>query len=211
MNVGPVYIFTWDGKRITVGQVAIDQPIQHVPRIITLDDGAVLCVSANTALLARNGQLIPAREAAQGASLLPLYLKNDKNGFWYYQEPGDWHREAKTLGDSYRWRCVSRMVAEWKMGRRCMPGDLVKYKNKDRSDCSPENLDITKGAKRRKRKAKFAEPIFEAARFVNSQSDNHKIADNKVGTSSELLRVTGKFADNLSVNGIFLSVDVVGQ
>ena len=98
------------------------------------------------------------------------------------------------------------MVAEWKTRRRCEPGDSVTFRNKVRTDCHPDNLDVSrKPPKQPKKKVKFAEPIFEAQRFIDHH--NHKIIQVRVDNGRNLFSIRGLEAANLAVSGIFLSVD----
>jgi len=206
VNEGMTFVFTWDGVKVTVGEIEVLPGGLSVAREITLDDDEKIYVSKDTSVLLRSGGLVAADGLSAGTSLLPLYTKLDSSGYLTYQEPGSWHRGAKTTRDSYAWRRVSRMVAEWKTRRRCEPGDVVSYRNKNRTDCHPDNLNIEKKPPRKpKKKVKFAEPVFKADQFV--QRHNHKLLRVRVDTSREMFSIRGPEAANLAVNGIFLSVD----
>jgi hypothetical protein len=203
---GPIFVYTWDGIKVTVGEVEVLPSKLAVAYAVTLDDEETLYTSKGSSLVLRSGDPIPAEELAPETSLLPLYVKLDSAGYLIYQEPGEWHRGAKTTRDSYRWRRASRMVAEWKMRRRCEAGDVVSFRNKNRTDCHPDNLKIEKKIRKQpKKKVKFAEPIFEADRFIRRH--NHKVVRARVDISRELFSIRGLEADNLAVNGIFISVD----
>lgn len=200
------YVYTWDGIKVTVGEIEVLPSKYRVSSKIVLDDGEELYVSPETQVLLRSGEPTNIKNLVEGTSLLPLYTKQDSSGYSIYQEPGEWHRGAKTTRDSYAWRRVSRMVAEWKMRRRCEPGDVVTFRNKIRTDCHPDNLQVVKKPpKRPKKKVGFAEPIFEAQRFINR--NNHQIAGVQVDTSRDLFSIRGPESANLAVNGIFISVD----
>jgi hypothetical protein len=203
---GATFVYTWDGIKVTVGEIEVLPSKLVIAQAITLDDDETLYVSKGTSVLLRSGDPVTADVLSAGMSLLPLYVKLDSSGYLIYQEPGKWHRGAKTTRDSYAWRKVSRMVAEWKMRRRCEPGDVVSFRNKVRTDCHPNNLKIDKKTpKRPKKKVEFAEPIFEAQRFINR--NNHQVARVRVDTSRDLFSIRGPESANLAVNGIFVSVD----
>jgi len=202
----PAYVYTWDGKRVTVGQIRVESARIRVPFRIELDDGSELLVSEDTQIYLRDGQLDFAKHLEPKTSLLPLYLRLDDQGYPTYREPGDWNKGAKTVRDGFNWRRVSRMVAEWRLGRRVAPGDHVSFLDKDRRNCAPENLLIEyRKPKPRKQKAKFAEPIFEAQRFL--EKENHKIDAVQVDISREMFSIRGIGTSNLGVSGIFVSVD----
>jgi len=207
IDKGPIRVFTWDGDRITVGEVEIkDSTRLVIPYCVELDDETKLVLCSETMLLLKTGAPRFPEQLAPEASLLPLYTKADVKGYPIYQEPGEWHRAALTPSDRNRWRRVSRMVAEWKLGRRCAPGDIVSYISKDRMNCAPENLRIhQKDRKKTEKKVEFAEPLFEAQRFINKY--NHKITRVYLDTSRSLLSIRGLGTANLSVGGVFVSVD----
>jgi hypothetical protein len=202
----PVLVYTWDGQRITVGRIQIDDPRVRIPHRISLDDNSILLIDPGTMVLLRDGAPRFPSDLKAGNSLLPLYRKLDSGGYPIYWEPGGWNRSAQTTRDSYRWRRVTRMVAEWKMGRRCRSGDIVSYVSKDRGNCHPDNLKIVhKEIKRPARKVKSIDPLFEAQRFINES--NHKVAQVGVDVSGDLFSIRGLETSNLAVGEIFLSVD----
>jgi len=207
IDKGPVRIFTWNGERVTVGEVEVkDSTRLVIPFRVELDDGSKLVLCTETLVLLRNGAPRFPEQLVSETSLLPLYTKSDSSGYPVYQEPGEWHRAALTPSDRNRWRRVSRMVAEWKLGRRCAPGDVVSYVSKDRMDCSPENLKFhRKERKKTEKKVGFAEPLFEAQRFLDRY--NHKVVRTYLDTSRSLLSIRGLGTANLSVGGVFVSVD----
>lgn len=203
---GLVFVYTWDGVKVTVGEIEVLPSKLVISQELSLDDGGKLYVSGDSSVILRDGTPLMVSDLKPREALLPLYTRLDSSGYTVYQEPGDWHRGAKTRRDSYAWRRTSRMVAEWKMRRRCEPGDVVSFRNKDRTDCHPDNLEITKKPPRcPKKKVEFAEPIFEAQRFIDHH--NHKVQSVKVDVSRSLFSIRGPEAANLAVNGIFLSVD----
>lgn len=206
VNQELIFVFTWDGIKVTVGEIEVLPSSLGVAQEITLDDDTKLYVSKGTAVLLHSGDPASADTLSAGTSLLPLYTKLDSSGYSIYREPGEWHRRAKTTRDSYAWRRVSRMVAEWKSRRRCEPGDVVSFRNNVRTDCHPDNLKFEKKPPRKpKKKVKFAEPIFKAERFIRRH--NHKLVQVRVDTSRDLFSIRGPEAANLAVSGIFISVD----
>ena len=207
LNQGSVRVLTWDGDRVTVGEIVVsDGPMLTIPYRLILDDGAELVFCKETMLLLRNGAPRYPEQLAPKTSLLPLYSKFDSSGYSIYQEPGDWHKNALTPSDRYRWRRVSRLVAEWKLERRCGPEDTVSFVSDDRTDCRPDNLIVTqKKRKKSEVKVKFAEPIFAAQRFIKKH--NHKVISIYLDASRNLLSIRGLRTANIAVSGIFASVD----
>ncbi len=202
------YVFTWDGERVTVGQISIDHKVNGVPQRLELDDGSEVRLGQNTRILMRDETPVPVSELVTGASLLPLYGKIDKRGYFSYREPGKWHRNALTTKDKQPWRFVSRMVAEWKLGRRVRPGDRISFIDKDRRNCSPDNLLIEYVApKQQKQTAKFVKPLLKAHRLVE-KFKNHKVGDIHVDISGEMFSIKGIGIANLSVGGVFICVDL---
>jgi len=157
-------------------------------------------------VLLRNGAPRFPEQLVNGTSLLPYYTKLATKGYPIYQEPGDWHHGGLTPSDKNRWRRVTRMVAEWKLERRCEKEDVVSYISKDRVDCRPGNLKLSrKKRKTTQKKVGFAEPIFEAQRFIDRH--NHKVDRANLDTSRNLLSIRGLETANFSVGGIFVSAD----
>jgi hypothetical protein len=202
------HVFTWDGKRVTVGQIQIGRRVHGVPQRLELDDGSEVRLGQNTRVLMRDEAPVPVSELVVGCSLLPLYLKTDKQGYFQYREPGKWHKNALTTRDKQPWRLVSRMVAEWKLGRRVRPGDKVIFREKDRRNCTPENLLLEHGApKQQKQTAKFVKPLLKAHRLIQ-EFGNHKVGDIHVDISGEMFSIKGIGTANLSVGGVFICVDL---
>jgi len=207
VDAGPTHVFTWDGERVTVGQIEVTEDHRlQIPRRIELDDGNGFSCCVETMVLSRSGGPRFLDQLQPGDSLLPFYLKTDAGGYPVYQEPGDWHLGALTPSDKNRWRRLSRLVAEWKLGRRCEIGDVVSYVSSDRQNVHPSNLRVSrKTRKKTKKKVEFAEPIFEAQRFIDQH--NHKVVGVYLDTSHNLLSIRGLRTANLAVNGVFISVD----
>jgi hypothetical protein len=205
-GAGLTKVYTWDGERVTVGEVEILEDSRlSIPQAITLDDGTTLKVCSETMLLTRSGAPRYPEQIEAGDSLLPLYTKTDGNGYLIYQEPGVWHKCAKTTRDGYRWRPVSRMVAEWKMERRCAAGDVVSFISKDRTNCHPDNLKISRKPRKKMKRSNFADPIIRAHRFIRRH--NHGVTEVRIDISRDLFSIRGVETANLAVDGIFLSVD----
>lgn len=202
----PVHVFTWDGERVTVGLIEIHGPSVQVPLRVTLDDGSEIYLANGGRFVSRENKIVPARDLESGASLMPIYLKEDSDGYPTYREPGDWNKGAQTQRDGWNWRRVARMVAEAKLGRRCRPGDIVRHVDKNRKNCLPSNLFIDyRKPKMTKQKAAFAEPIFEAQRQI--KKINHKIDNLVVDNSREMYFLRGKGITNVGVGGVFVSTD----
>lgn len=207
----PTHVYTWDGERITVGLILIEEASRHVsvPLRLELDDGNQIQISNGMQCLLRDGEDQKAvRDLEVGESLLPLYTKPDGQGYITYYEPGKWNKGALTLKDGFNWRKVSRMVAEHRLGRRVRPGDRIAFIDKSKTNCHPDNLDIQfRAPKQKKTKSKWAEPIFEAHRVIGRI--NHKVDNVFVDTSREMFSIKGIGTRNLAVGGVFLTTDVV--
>lgn len=199
-------MFSWDGERVTVGEVEFSEGPVLIPYRIELDDESSVCVCPDTLVLNRKGAPRYPNQLTPDTSLLPLYQRINKDGYSFYQEPGEWHKKALTPGDRNRWRRVSRMVAEWQLERRCEPGDIVTFRSKDRTNCHPSNLKLIKRERKTTtKKANFAEPLFEAQRFIDRY--NHKVIRAFLDTSCNMLSIRGLGTSNLSLGGIFISAD----
>ena len=202
---GAVYAYTWNGQRVTLGKFMICLPTPQVPTRITLDDEADILV-ARTKVLLREGRMASLSDLKACESLMPLYRRVGRDGYPFYQEPGDWNKGGLTRRDTETWRKSSRLVAEALLGRRCQHGDVIKHKDKNKMNCLPTNLSISHRApKMRAQKAKFAEPLFEAQRFIDKH--NHKIDKIEIALSQEMFSIKGIEASNISVDGIFIAVD----
>jgi len=203
---GPTKIFTWDGDRITIGEIEVGETQTQISYALDLDDGNTLRVSSETMVLLRNGAPRYPEQLEEDTSLLPLYFKFDGDNYTLYRQVGDWRKGALTTRDSYGWRRLSRMIAEWKMGRRCQPGDVVSFVDGNRTNHDPENIKVSQKRPRKpKRKQKFAEPVFKAHEFIRKH--NHKLVQVRLDTSTDLFSIRGLDGANLAVNGIFVSVD----
>lgn len=207
LEAGPSLVLCWDGERVTVGTIIVHDEFREViPHRLDLDDANTFACCSETMVLLRDGAPRYVADLKDGQSLLPLYMKIDSAKYPCYQEPGEWHKKALTASDRNRWRRLSRLVAEWKLGRRCEPGDIVSYVSSNRMDCHPDNLKISrKKRKPTQKKADFAEHLFEAQRFIDQH--NHKVNRVHLDTSRNLLSIRGLGTTNLAVGGIFVSVD----
>lgn len=207
VDQGPIHVYAWDGERVTVGRVVVTDDQQlRIPYTVVLDDGSYFSCCPETMMLLRSGAPRYPEQLEPQESMLPLYLRLDRSGYLTYQEPGDWHNGALTESDKCRWRRVSRLVAEWKLDRRCKAGDVVSFLSKDRANCHPDNLLVTKKKRKKtQKKSSFAEHLFEAQRFIDRH--NHKVKRVYLDSSRNLLSIRGLKTANLSVSGIFVSVD----
>ena len=202
----PTYVYTWDGERVTVGQVTVSGPIIQVPLRIQLDDDTELFIADGGRVVRRDKDTIYVRELADGTSLMPLYLKPDRDGYPTYREPDGWNKGALTRRDGWNWRRVSRMVAESVLKRRCAPGDIVRHIDGNRRNCNPENLRIeVRQPKAQKQKASFAEPIFEALKIIGKL--NHKVETVTLDFSREMFFIKGVETSNAAIGGIFVLTD----
>lgn len=204
----PTHVLRWDGEQITVGAIEV-QALETlaIPYRVELDDGTSFVCCKETMLLTRDaGAPRFIDQISIGTSLLPCYTKLDTAGYPIYQDPGDFHKGGKTPSDRNRWRRLSRLVAEWKMERRCQAGDVVSYISSDRLNCHPDNLKIEqKDRKATEKKVDFVEPLLKAQEFIDH--NNHKVARVFLDTSRNLLSIRGLGTSNFVVGGIFASVD----
>lgn len=202
----PTLVFTWDGSRITVGQALATRCSRGITTDLLLDDGAILHMRPESYVLSKLRTYRRVSDLAVGESLLPLYLKEGSSGPTYH-EFGDWFRGGLAPSDRNRWRRISRMVAEWKLGRRLEKGEIVEHVDGCNFNCAPENLRVIyRKSKPPRKKAKFAEPIFEANRLLHKYS-NHKVAKIETGVSREMFSIRGVGSSNLAVCGVFVCTD----
>lgn len=203
-----VYVFTWDGLRVTVGRVMVTKGKIAVPTRLEFEEGGEVSADADTRVFLRDDYEypVPIREICVGTSLLPLYLKTDKAGFPLYREPGDWPRNAATPRDKIPWRRVDRMVAESNLRRRLLPNDVVKLKDGVKRNCLPDNVFVEQVEPRPRRVTpKFMKAILDAQKVIDDL--NHKVADIHLGISDNLYSIRGIDSDNLAAGGVFVCVD----
>ncbi len=151
--------FAWDGHRIQPTRIYVDpDPLEDVPVLrVVLDNDKSIIVTPDTRMIARDGSVVAASALTSGQSVMPLYLKSDKNGYPMYRQVADHavRAQAPAPCDRKPWRLVSRMVAEWYRGVPIRPGAYVRHQDGDRSNCTPANLFIDPGGKAGRNRVKL--------------------------------------------------------
>jgi len=180
-------VYTWDHteKRITVGlgEAARFIKVAEV-YLVRLDDGQSFRATGNHQWMLRNGEYVDTTALSPGTSLMPLYLSKCSHKYVQYRENDDYHKGGLTRKDKQRTRPVSRMVAEWKLGCRIAPKTWVTFIDGDRSNCNPDNLEITtdKQPARSKSWEPWVKAIINAKAFIkeNNRLDNKNRLNHKV-------------------------------
>lgn len=209
----------WTGQRASV------TPILGVRRLgteqiydVELDDGSVVHVSASAEFVMKSGITRPSFDLEPGDSLLPLYLGEDQLGYPTYQIPG---RVTK--------RKLSRLVAEWKLGKELGPGTFVEHIDGNRKNYHPDNLRISVDPLRARRS--FTPQVVKVYKEVQALFDecaaaspslakivgkgrkkrrkgktNHKITRVTPGPLSEVFTIMVNPECSIAVSGVFLSL-----
>lgn len=170
-----VSVYTWDHEKdcITVGTArqARQTKVAEVVEV-EIDDGFVFRCTPDHPIMLRSGQYCPAGDLKPGTSLMPLYLRVNKRGYQQYKQNGTWRRGAENLVDQWSWRHTSRMVGEWKLGRRLPPQTAVRFKDGDRSNNHPDNLEIVFNALRKPtmKPPPFVKAVSAAQDFVGENA-----------------------------------------
>ena len=206
-------VLVWTGHRLFVS-VATDFRCIGEQQVfdVELDDGSVIKVSASSRFVLKSGVCKMPPELVPGDSLLPLYLDKNSNGYATYQIPG---RVVK--------RKLSRLMAEWMLGKELDPGTYVEHIDGDRMNCCPGNLRISFNQEMAKRSHKnsavktvgaadelFAEcaaasPLM--AKIVKpKRKRNHKVVSVTPGRLGEVFTASVRTMDSLSVSGVFLNL-----
>lgn len=203
----PTPVLTWTGSRISVGHIRVTSARRGVPLCLELDDGHMLFLGPDDMVYTLEGFPVPARELRPETSLLPIYFREDSQGYPTYREPGTWHEGGLTHNDRQRYRKLNRLVAEWKLERRLQPGDRVIHLDRNKQNCSPDNIEIGyREPKPTTRKAPMVEALRAAQGVLNDT--NHKLVSAQTDVSTELFSILGLDVANLAVNGIFVSTDI---
>lgn len=135
-----VHCFTWDGQKITVGQVQVlPHPTPLPAQRVGLDDETVLYLQDDQQVIDRQtGLPVP---ITPGLSVMPLYLSRTSGNYPTFKQIGEPSPTAAPT-DRRRTRLVSRMVYEWKSGTQLEPGQIVRFIDGNRSNCEPSNLRV---------------------------------------------------------------------
>lgn len=184
---------------------------------VELDDGSIVHASASSEFVMKSGVTKPAYDLEKGDSLLPLYLSEDAHGYPMYQVPG---RGVK--------RKLSRLAAEWKLGRPLGRGTYVEHIDGDRKNYHPDNLRITVDDVKSSRShtpqivklQMEAESLFAECAAASSKMSaivgrrrkkrktkrNHQVANVTPGRLEEVFTAIAESECSLSVSGVFLSL-----
>jgi hypothetical protein len=217
-RIGPSFGFSWDGERVTVNRFMLAGSHVGQPVEIELDDDARIACDQEAKVVLLNTKTARPLDLNSVTSLLPLYFKLSHDHV-LYREPGNWFKGGKVAADRKRWRKVSRMVAEWSLGRRLENGEQVRILNGDRANCRPDNVVIDNQPYKKPKKVKsFADPIFEGEKLIQEiENDprlglklprrprNHKLIRAEIGVSRDLFSIKTFDLGNLAINGIFFS------
>ena len=217
-RLSPPFGYAWDGERVTVNRFMISESHRGQPVELELDDDARIVCDQESKVLTLGAKKVSPLDLDSGSSLLPLYFKLAR-GDILYREPGNWFKGGKVTSDKKRWRKVSRMVAEWSLGRRLEEGEQVRILNGDKSNCRPDNVVVDYQRQKRPTKVKsFADPIFEAQKLLEEMKNdlrlgkkpprrhgNHKLIRSSVGVSRDLFSIKTFDSGNLAISGIFIS------
>lgn len=209
----------WNGQRASltrllgVRRLGLEQVFD-----VELDDGAHLAVSPSSEFVLKSGVTKDPADLELGDSLLPLYLSVDAHGYPMYQIPG---RERK--------RKLSRMAAEWKLGRHLDKGTYVEHIDGDRKNYHPDNLRITVDPEKARRshtthvvkafmeaQSLFAECAAVSPKLAaiagkrrrrrRPRKTNHKVMGSTPGRLEEVFTVIAESECSLAVSGVFLSL-----
>lgn len=208
----PVLAFTWRDDRITFGKVSA-RPAGKRPVVdVVLDNGDKLTVCGEQLAITRSEQVAANLDQA-GLSLLPLYFGVTTCGYPTYCQQGKDFAKAPAPCDQRRWRLISRLVYEWKIGRQIPTGVYVRHKDKNRLNCSPENLVAYEGCKRGRlrREIRFLFEMQDAiARLEAELGWNHQVVSVSPARQEETFDLIGHECSNVAVNEIFLVTSRTG-
>lgn len=195
------YCFTWDGLRITVGRTKLVPEPRRAPTVrLALDDNTVLRVTADQLAVLRDGG--EASPFSSGLSLMPLYLGRTTAGYPTYKQTGELYKKAIAPCDRRRVRLVARMVYEWVAKTPIEAGRIVRYKNSDKTDCTPENLRI-EGKPHPKRKPKHR--LMKLARVAQMKTpNNHKVVGFEPFEEEDVFDFLDTGCGTIAAGGIFL-------
>jgi intein/homing endonuclease len=182
---GEVLVVSWDGERATVGAVRPRTVEGGAPQDVLdvrLDDNSVITVSPDQVFLLQKERK-QAKDLKPGDSLLAFYTRW-ADGYLHYLDPGQWYKGALVSSDKHRWRPLSRLVAEHMLGRRLGQGESVRFRNGDRSDVRPENLNIVSmPVKQQKRRDPFGRVLADAQKLIVAHRPprNHQVVSIEQG------------------------------
>jgi len=188
-----IEVFCWDGSRITVGTVYVTLA-QPAPVLdLVLDDLTVVRLTADHKVVLRDGSFRRVRELVPGDSLMPCYQRQAESGARTYMEPGGWFHGTKVPADSCAWRSVPRMVAEAKLGRRLVSGEIVRLRDGNLQNCSVGNIEVAPPSQK-PRYEPWVREMHAAKAFlgnhpIKGSPRNHKVLEVRGGCIAQGSRI----------------------
>jgi hypothetical protein len=232
------YVFTMTPEKVSIGKIKRVDTVGLQPVVkVVLDDKKVLGISEHQVLILRDGTYKQIGVLFPGCSLMPLYLKQEPNGYVRYTENTLYHKGGLNYIDQLRSRKVSRMVAEFKLSARLNPSVFVEHINRNKLDCSPDNLRITEHKRTPKTMPRRDLAALEEARaFIAANIEltkkrddlfitkdlkdkwkpkikrlkrkrNHKIAEVTYGKPELVYNLVSEEISNTAVSGVFASIN----
>ncbi len=215
-----VRCFSWDGRRIGVGELIVDPtPVLAFCHRVVFDNGASMVLTNTTQFLNRRGdgvgfsELVSALRQQDAVtklagvtslSIMPFYAGVNCNGAPTYRQMREDYRLAPAAIDRRRLRPVARMVAEWHRGEHVPAGVYVRHIDGDVSNCEPENLKLEGAPKAKASRSKVIR-IMEAVRM--RAPNNHKIVGLDHWGDEEVYGVHMIGASNYAAGEVFLMAE----
>jgi len=137
-------------------------------------------------------------------SLAPLYLRK-KLKYKQYHEISDYNKGGIAPSDKGEYRNVSRLAAEYILGRRLGENEKVKPKDKNQNNCNPTNLQIN-SSDNRHRQYNYIKALEEAQRVIKLLK-NHKILEIKQEETDTLYSVMCEEKTPVAISEVFLISD----
>lgn len=208
-NIYPIPVFTMLPEKVSVGWIErIVSLGEFSVNTVTLDDGSSIKVNKTQNFIMRDNSRLLLSGLSEGKSLMPLYLSKDSCGYVIYGENTDYFKKAPAPIDKRYSRKVSRMVAEFKINDRLIQNTHISYKDENRNNCHPDNIEVTyRGDKLRKRTGSLVKALIEARDFINSVNNkNHKVKSITEGGKEVMFGIKAS-CDNIALSGIFVGTD----
>jgi len=202
----PVHVFTWTGRKISLGLLRVQSAGRQPVTAVHLDDGSRLLVTSKQLAIARKSRILVNLDRV-GLSLLPLYLGSTSNGYPTYCQQGTGRQSAPSPCDQRRWRMVSRLAYEWRTGKPIPRGVYLRHVDGNRQNSHPDNLRAYTGAKiaRMNKGLRALLDAQEALAALEAQiRHNHKIVAIEPAGEEETFDLIGDRCSNVAVAGIFL-------
>lgn len=210
------HVFTWDGEKISVGQIKRGKTVRERAYFITLDnDMSIFCSDYDFFVTKKDGPK-EVLKLKRRASIMPLYIKLDAHGYPLYADQGEYYKSGLTINDKNKRRKVCRMVAEWKYKKRLERFDWVEFVDMDRLNAHPDNIILINKPKDVTRCPAFAKPFVKAgeilqklqARLDRFKINNHKVTDYGYDVERDLIEIEGLDTTNFGAHGVFVFTDI---